>query len=140
MDFKNDIPTKEYLDFIVDDGYRHDEDPTYVPHDEPSSDDDKYVVSGKKFKKLTKKAKELGAQSLDYSSRKNNKYVTTLPSGKKIHFGSSQYPDYLIHGDKERRDRYLARAKKIENKQRELTHTNPESANYWSVNLLWPEK
>ena len=66
MDFKNDIPTKEYLDFIVDDGYRHDEDPTYVPHDEPSSDDDKYVVSGKKFKKLTKKAKELGAQSLDY--------------------------------------------------------------------------
>ena len=140
MDFKNDIPTKEYLDFIVDDGYRHDEDPTYVPHDEPSSDDDKYVVSGKKFKKLTKKAKELGAQSLDYSSRKNNKYVTTLPSGKKIHFGSSQYPDYLIHGDKERRDRYLARAKKIENKQGELTHTNPESANYWSVNLLWPEK
>ena len=140
MDFKNDIPTKEYLDFIVDDGYRHDEDPTYVPHDEPSSDDDKYVVSGKKFKKLTKKAKELGAQSLDYSSRKNNKYVTTLPSGKKIHFGSSQYPDYLVHGDKERRDRYLARAKKIENKQGELTHTNPESANYWSVNLLWPEK
>ena len=140
MDFKNDIPTKEYLDFIVDDGYRHDEDPTYVPHDEPSSDDDKYVVSGKKFKKLTKKAKELGAQSLDYSSRKSNKYVTTLPSGKKIHFGSSQYPDYLIHGDKERRDRYLARAKKIENKQGELTHTNPESANYWSVNLLWPEK
>ena len=140
MDFKNDIPTKEYLDFIVDDGYRHDEDPTYVPHDEPSSDDDKYVVSGKKFKKLTKKAKELGAQSLDYSSRKNNKHVTTLPSGKKIHFGSSQYPDYLIHGDKERRDRYLARAKKIENKQGELTHTNPESANYWSVNLLWPEK
>ena len=140
MDFKNDIPTKEYLDFIVDDGYRHDEDPTYVPHDEPSSDDDKYVVSGKKFKKLTKKAKELGAQSLDYSSRKNNKYVTTLPSRKKIHFGSSQYPDYLIHRDRERRERDLARAKKIKNKQGELTHTNPESANYWSVNLLWPEK
>ena len=137
---ETDIPTKEDLDFIVDDGYRHDEDPTYVPHDEPLSDDDKYVVSGKKFKKLTKKAKELGAQSLDYSSRKNSKYVTTPRSGKKIHFGSSQYPDYLIHGDKERRERYLARAKKIKNKHGELTHTNPESANYWSVNLLWPEK
>ena len=141
MDFKNDIPTQEDLDFIVDDGYRHDEDPTYDPKDHSSSsDDDEYVVSGKKFKKLTKKAKELGAQSLDYSSRKNNKYVTTLPSGKKIHFGSSQYPDYLIHGDKERRERYLARAKKIQNKQGELTYTNPESSNFWSVNLLWLEK
>ena len=28
MEFKNDIPTKEDLDFIVDDGYNHDEDPT----------------------------------------------------------------------------------------------------------------
>ena len=133
---EKDIPTKEDLDFIVDDGYRHDEDPTYVPHEVPS-DDDKYVVTGKRFKNLSKKAKELGAQSLDYSSRKNNKYVTTLPSRKKIHFGSSQYPDYLIHRDRERRERDLARAKKIKNKQGELTHTNPESANYWSVTLLW---
>ena len=140
MDFKNDIPTKEDIDFIVDDGYNHDEDPTYEPKDSYSSDDDKYVVSGKEFKKLTKKAKKLGAESLDYSTRKNNKYVATLSSGKKIHFGSSNYSDYLIHEDKERKDRYLARAKKIKNKQGELTYNNPESANFWSVNLLWPEK
>ena len=57
-------PTKE--DFIVDDGYRHDEDPDYVP------DNDKYVVSSKDFKKLTKNAKKLGAESLDYSTRKTN--------------------------------------------------------------------
>ena len=45
MDFKNNIPTQEDLDFIVDDGYRHDEDPTYDPKDDSaSSDDDKYVV------------------------------------------------------------------------------------------------
>ena len=44
-------PTKEDLDFIVDDGYRHDEDPDYSPKDSYSSDDDKYVVSGKEFKK-----------------------------------------------------------------------------------------
>ena len=141
MELKNDIPTKEDLDFIVNDGYRHDEDPTYEPKDYYSaSADDKYVVSGKEFKKLTCKAKKLGADSLDYSSRKNNKYMATLPSGKKIHFGSPHYPDYLIHKDKERRERYLARAKKIKNKQGELTYTNPKSANYWSVNLLWPEK
>ena len=44
MEFKNYIPTKEDIDFIVDDGYNHDEDPTYEPKDS-SSDDDKYVVS-----------------------------------------------------------------------------------------------
>ena len=141
MTSKKDIPTKEDLDFIVDDGYRHDEDPTYEPtKDSYSSDEDKCVVSGKEFKKLSNKAKKLGAESLDFSTRKNNKYMATLPSGKKVHFGSSNYPDYLIHQDKERRDRYLARAKKIKNKQGELTYTNPESSNYWSVNLLWPEK
>ena len=133
MNSKKDIPTKEDLDFIVDDGYRHDEDPDYVP-------DEKYLVSGNDFKKLTRNAKKLGAESLDYSTRKNNKYMATLPSGKKVHFGSPNYPDYLIHQDKDRRDRYLARAKKIKNKQGELTYTNPESSNYWSVNLLWPEK
>ena len=137
MESQNDIPTKEDKDFIVDDGYNHDEDPTYEPKDSSSSDEDKYVVTGKEFKKLAKKAKKLGAESLDYSTRKNNKYVATLSSGKKILFGSSQYPDFLIHKDKERKERYLTRAKKIKNKQGELTYGNPESRNYWSVNLLW---
>ena len=75
-------PTKEDLDFIVDDGYRHDVDPDYVP-------DEKYLVSGKEFKKLTRNAKKLGAESLDYSTRKNNKYMATLPGGKKIHSRSN---------------------------------------------------
>ena len=140
MEFKIDIPTKEDQDFIVEDGYNHDEDPTYEPKDSSSSDDDKYVVSGKEFKKLTRKAKKLGAESLDYSTRKNNKYMATLPSGKKVHFGSAKYPDYTIHKDKEKRDKYLTRATKIKNKQGELTYTNPESANFWSVYLLWPKK
>ena len=120
--------------FIVDDGYRHDEDPDYVPPNE------RFILTGDKFTKLTKRAKKLGAESLDYSTRKNNKYMATLPSGKKVHFGSPNYPDYLIHKDKERRDKYLARATKIKNKQGELTYTNPESSNYWSINLLWPKK
>ena len=126
--------------FIVDDGYKHDEDPDYSPKEESSDDEDKYVVKGKAFKKLTKKAKKLGAESLDYSKRKNNKYVVTLPGGKNLHFGSSKYPDFLIHKDEERKDKYLARAKKIKNKKGELTYENPESANYWSVNLLWSGK
>ena len=132
MEYQSD----EDRDFIVDDGYKHDEDPTYVPEKEESSDDDKYVVTGKDFEKLTRKAKKLGAESLDYSKRKNNNYVVTLPGGNNLHFGSSKYPDFLIHKDKERKDKYLARAKKIKNKKGELTYENPESANYWSVNLL----
>ena len=140
MEFKNDFPTKEDINFIVDDGYKHDEDPDYVTDDSRLLHDDKYVLLGKEFKKLSNKAKKLGAQSLDYSTRKNSKYMVTILSGKKVHFGSPDYPDYRIHKDKERRDKYLARATKINNEQGELTYTNPESANFWSVNLLWPEK
>ena len=70
-------PTKEDLEFIVDDGYRHNVDPDYVPND-------KYLVSGKEFKKLTRNAKKLGAESLDYSTRKNNKYMVTLTRFLKI--------------------------------------------------------
>ena len=112
MEYRSDVCTDEDS-FIVDDGYNAEEDPTYVPDENQSSDDDKYVVTGKEFKKLTKKAKKLGAESLDYSKRKNNKYVATLPGGKKIHFGSTKYPDFLIHKDEERKKRYLTRAKKI---------------------------
>ena len=137
MEYQN----PEDQDFIVEDGYKHDKDPDYVPEEEESSsDDDKYVVKGKDFQKLSKKAKKLGAESLDYSKRKNNKYVVKLPGGKNLHFGSSQYPDYLIHKDNERKEKYLSRAMKIKNKKGELTYENPESANFWSVNLLWSGK
>ena len=73
-------PTKEDLDFIVDDGYQHDEDPDYIPPQ-------KYILTGPDFKRLIKDAKKLGAESLDYSTRKNNKYMATLPGGKKVHLG-----------------------------------------------------
>ena len=99
--------------------------------------EEKYILRGEDFKKLIKNAKNFGAESLDYSSRKNNKYMVKLPGGKKVHFGSPKYEDFTIHKDKERRDKYLARATKIKNKKGEFTYTNPESPNFWSVNLLW---
>ena len=98
---------------------------------------DKNILTGEEFEKLTNKAKDLGAVSLVYSKRKNNKYMVKLPSGKKVHFGSPKYEDFTIHKDEDRRKKYLARAKKIKNKKGELTYNNPESSNYWSVNLLW---
>ena len=97
----------------------------------------KNIVEGKVFKKLQKKAKSLGAKSLDYSKQKSKKYVVETESGKKINFGSIKYEDFLIHKDEERRQKYLKRTKNIKNKNGELTLENPESANYWSRNLLW---
>jgi len=82
------------------------------------------------------------------STRKGKKYSVITPSGKKIHFGASgmeQYKDstglglysHLDHGDKERRKRYLARAKGIKDKNGNLTWNNKESPNYYSVHYLW---
>jgi len=82
------------------------------------------------------------------STRKGKKYMVKSKSGKWIHFGSSEMQHFkdstglglythLNHNDKERRKRYLARAKGIKNKKGELTWNNPESANYFSVKFLW---
>jgi hypothetical protein len=82
------------------------------------------------------------------STRKGKKYSVITPSGKTIHFGAlemEQFKDstglglysHLDHGDKKRRDRYLARAKGIKNKKGELTWKDPESANYYAVRYLW---
>ena len=50
-------PTKEDLEFIVDDGYRHDEDPDYVPNE-------KIIIKRSKFKSLPRKAKKLAAEKI----------------------------------------------------------------------------
>ena len=50
-------PTKEDLEFIVEDGYRHDEDPDYVPNE-------KIIIKGSKFKSLPRNAKKLAAEKI----------------------------------------------------------------------------
>lgn len=86
-------------------------------------------MTGEAFKKLEKKAKKLGATSLGYSNRVNNKYVVEY-DGKKKHFGS-------IHGDEKKREKYLERVKKITNKDGEYTYEIPRYSNFWCVNLLY---
>ena len=95
----------------------------------------KYFLQGDDFKRLQKKAKKLGASSLDYSQRKNNKYMVEYNS-KKIHFGSANTEDFITHKDPDRRDKYLTKAKKISNKDGQLTHLLPSYPNYWSIKLL----
>ena len=95
----------------------------------------KYLVQGANFKMLQKKAKKLGADSLQYSKRKNLKYMVEY-NDKKIHFGSARTEDYLTHHDQVRREKYLNKAKRITDKDGRLTHELPFYPNYWSVNLL----
>lgn len=85
------------------------------------------------------------------STAKNKKYsVVVMKHGKKvkIHFGDKRYQHFkdstplkkysnLDHGDKERRKRYLARAKKIKNKKGQLTANLKSSPNYWAIKFLW---
>lgn len=79
---------------------------------------------------------------------KNKKYSVITPEGKLIHFGARNYQHFKDqtkqkkwsnknHLDKERRKRYLARAKGIKDKNGNLTWKNPESANYYAVRYLW---
>ena len=95
----------------------------------------KTLAQGDDFKRLQKKAKKLGASSLDYSKRKNNKYMVEY-NGEKIHFGSVNSEDFIIHKDPDRRDKYRVKAMKITNKDGELTYQIPSYPNYWSIKLL----
>ena len=75
----------------------------------------KNLIPESDFRKLRKKAESLGADSLDYSKRKNYKYVVEY-NDKKIHFGSAKTEDYITHRDKDRRQKYLNKAEKIKDK------------------------
>ena len=82
------------------------------------------------------------------STHKGKKYMVKTPKGKWIHFGASDMEQFKDstglglysdkdHGDEQRRERYLKRAKGIKNKSGELSWEDPESANYYSVKYLW---
>lgn len=82
------------------------------------------------------------------STRAGKKYSVITPSGRTIHFGSSQMEHYKDktgvgawshknHNDATRRKSYLARAKGIKNKNGEYTYKDRESPNYYSVKYLW---
>ena len=101
----------------------------------PQKISQKNLVQESDLRKLRKKAEILGADSLDYSKRKNYKYVVEY-NDKKIHFGSAKTDDYINHPDHVQREKYLNKVKKIKDKDGRLTHKLPFYPNYWSVNLL----
>ena len=83
------------------------------------------------------------------STAKNKKYSVYVMKGDKkrlIHFGQKGYGQFrdklgeyssLDHNDKERRKKYLARAKGIKNKKGVLTWKDKNTANYYAIRYLW---
>ena len=65
------------------------------------------------------------------STRAGKRYMATFNSGKVVHFGQAGGQTYIDHGDKAKREAYLARHKKREN------WDDPFSAGSISRWLLW---
>ena len=96
------------------------------------------IVTGKDFNLLRHRAINIyGTKDLDYSNRKNKKYMVTLKNGNGLHFSDTRYEDFLSHQDWKRRVRYRKRASKIRDKEGELTYKDLNYANFWSYHLLW---
>ena len=94
------------------------------------------MTDHKKLAKVHRLARELGADEIKKSWRKNKKYVV-LYDGDWIHFGDNRYDDFLDHTDKERRINYKKRASKIKDKSGRLTYRLKSSPNFWAYNVLW---
>ena len=78
------------------------------------------VVTGEAFEKLQKKkSKKLGATSLGYSNRVNNKNVVDY-DGEKIHFGSIKIDDFLIHGDEKKEKNILKELRESKKKMKTI--------------------
>jgi hypothetical protein len=65
------------------------------------------------------------------STRAGKRFMATYANGKVVHFGQAGGQTYIDHGDKTKREAYLARHKKREN------WNDPFSAGALSRWLLW---
>jgi hypothetical protein len=65
------------------------------------------------------------------SDRDDKKYDVIIDDKKIIRFGSKGMSDYTLHGDTERKTRYILRHQKREN------WNDPYTAGFWSRWVLW---
>ncbi len=68
---------------------------------------------------------------IENSNRKGKRFVAIFKDGQKIHFGQEGGKTYIDHGDKAKRDAYLARHRVNE------TWSNPRTAGALSRWILW---
>jgi hypothetical protein len=90
-------------------------------------------------KKIAKKQKIKKWDTLSISEAKNKRFSIISPSGKKINFGLFPFKGdgaFLDHKDEMKRKAWQARHIKIM-KDGQPAYLNPESAEYYSWNILW---
>ena len=68
--------------------------------------------------------------SVKKSTRKDKKWMAEFDTGKIIHFGHSDYSDYTMHKDKDRKERYRARHASGKT-------AKPDTADALAYYLLW---
>lgn len=85
---------------------------------------------------LYNKAIKLGAIDFGDSELKNKRFYV-LFNNKKIHFGSKNGYTFYDHNNKKLKMNWFKRHSKIKNKLGDYVIHNPNSASYWSANLLW---
>lgn len=87
-----------------------------------------------KLKKIVKaKGLDKYIKDIGYSKVKDKKYYVITKDDKKVNFGYIKMTDYLIHNDKQRRDRFRARFKGLYEKYKN-DYNKPI---FWSYILLW---
>ena len=82
------------------------------------------------------KAIKLGASDFGESTKKNKRFYV-IYDGKIINFGSKNGSAFYDHKDKIKKFNWYKRHSKIKNKNGDYVIHNPNSASYWSANLLW---
>lgn len=70
---------------------------------------------------------------IEKSTRAGKRFMATYANGKVVHFGQAGGQTYIDHGDKAKREAYLARHKKREN------WNDPFSAGSLSKFITWGE-
>lgn len=84
---------------------------------------------------------------LSYSERKDKKYKAVIYVDdvkiKTVHFGAMGYDDYTTHHDPDRKDKYIARHRKMAERRQpargleDWTVNGITTAGFWSRWLLW---
>jgi hypothetical protein len=83
-----------------------------------------------------KRAKKLDLPK-PQSSQRLGKKLSVVYNGKTIHFGARDYSDYLEHEDKDRRERYRARARGILLANGTPAYLDKNQPAYYAYKILW---
>jgi hypothetical protein len=96
-------------------------------------------MDNRKLKQAQQIADKKGLGKLEISLANDKRFSIRSPAGKLINFG--QWPHtgkgaFIDHGDEKIKEAWRARHSKIM-KEGKPAYLNPESAEYYSWNILW---